>query len=104
MALDTVHVGYLIRLKARPGKDADVAEFLESVLPIVQAEPRTTAFVAFRMGDSEFGIVNAFADDAGRQAHGGGQAGAALSSRAAELFEEPPTVEPIDVVASKLPA
>jgi len=104
MALDTVHVGFLIRLKAQPGKDAAVAEFLESVLPIVDDEPRTTAFVAFRTGDSEYGIVNAFADDAGRQAHGGGQAGAALSARAAELFAEPPTVEPIEVLASKLPA
>jgi quinol monooxygenase YgiN len=98
-----VTVGLLIRLQAKAGKEAEVATFLASVIPVVDQEPATTALLAVRFGPSEFGIVNAFPDEAGRQIHIGGHAGAALSMRAAELFEQPPTIEPIDIIASKLP-
>jgi quinol monooxygenase YgiN len=98
-----VSVGLLIRLQAKPGQEAEVAKFLEEVIPVVEQEPATTALLAVRFGPSEFGIINAFPDEAGRQAHIGGHAGAALSMRAAELFEQPPAIEAIDIIASKLP-
>jgi quinol monooxygenase YgiN len=103
MSDNTVKLGYLIRLQARPGQEAATADFLQSVLPIVEGEPGTTAFFALRLGPSEYGIFNAFPNEASRQAHGGGQAGAALSARAGELFETPPAVQPVDVLVSKLP-
>jgi hypothetical protein len=49
------------------------------------------------------GIFDAFPDDAGRQAHLGGQVAAALMARAPELFAQPPVIEPVDVLAAKLP-
>lgn len=98
-----VTTALLVRLEAKPGKEAEVQRFLEGALPIVQGEPATTARFAFRMGPSTFGIFDAFLDDAGRQAHLGGQVAAALMARAPELLSRSPVIEQIDVLADKLP-
>jgi len=95
-------VGFLIRLQAKPGKEEDVANFLEGVMPLIRDEPATEAFYAIRLGPSEFGIFNAFPDEAGRSAHGSGEAAGALFRRASELFASPPAVQPVDVLAAKL--
>jgi hypothetical protein len=42
-------------------------------------------------------------DDAGRQAHLGGQVAAALMAQAPELLQQPPVIEPVEVLAAKLP-
>ena len=42
-----VTVGLFIRLQARPGKEADVANFLEGVMPLLRDEPATTALISF---------------------------------------------------------
>jgi len=99
----TVTVGLLVRLEAKPGKEAEVARFLEGGLPLVQAEPATTAWFGIRMGPSTFGIFDVFPDDSGRQAHLSGRVAAALMEQAPELFAQPPAIENIDVLASKLP-
>jgi quinol monooxygenase YgiN len=96
-------VGLLVRLVAKPGKEAEVASFLEGGLALVQQEPATIAWFAIRLGPSEFGIFDAFPHDAGRQAHLGGQVAAALMARAPELLAQPPVIEPVDVLAAKLP-
>jgi hypothetical protein len=62
-----VTVGLLVRLVAKPGKEAEVTTFLESGLALVEEEPATIAWLAIRLGPSEFGIFDAFPDDAGRQ-------------------------------------
>jgi hypothetical protein len=46
---------------------------------------------------------SAFPDDQGRQAHLGGQVAAALMAQAPELLAQPPAIEPVDVLAAKLP-
>jgi quinol monooxygenase YgiN len=69
----------------------------------VEKEPATIAWFAVRLGPSEFGIFDAFPDDAGRQAHLGGQVAAALMAQAPELLAPPPVIEPVDVLASELP-
>src|SRR4051812_19477534 len=98
-----VHVALLVRLHAKPGKEAEVAALLEGALPLAQAEARTPVWFALRLGPSVFGIFDAFADDAARQAHLGGQIAAALMERAPHLLAEPPTIEHVDVLAHKLP-
>lgn len=100
---ETVSVALMVRVEARPGKEQDVADFLRGALPVVQGEPATTAWFAIQFSPSTFGIFDAFPDDAGRQAHLAGQVGAALMERSDELFSEPPSIEQIDVLASKLP-
>jgi quinol monooxygenase YgiN len=100
---DTVKVALLVRLEAKPGKEADVESFLRGGLSIVQQEPATTTWFAIRLGPSTFGIFDAFPDEAGRQAHLSGKVAAALKQKAAELFSQPPTIEKVEVLAAKLP-
>lgn len=98
-----VTVALFVRLEAKPGKEADVAEFLRGGLPIVQDEPATVAWFGIQLGPSTFGIFDAFPDDAGRQAHLQGAVAAALGEKGDELFAQPPSIEPCDVLAAKLP-
>ncbi len=97
-----VHVGILAHLHAKPGKEAELAAFLESALPLANQEPNTTVWFALRLGPSTFGIFDAFPDDSGRKAHLAGPIAAALMARAGELLSEPPKIEQVDVLAAKL--
>jgi quinol monooxygenase YgiN len=98
-----VKVALLVRLEAKPGREADVEKFLRGGLPLVQAEPATTAWFGIRLGLSTFGIFDAFPDEAGRNAHLSGRVAAALMENASELLAQPPTIEKVDVLAAKLP-
>ena len=98
-----VKVGLLVRLEAKEGQEDEVASFLESGQALVEDEPDTTAWFAIRMGPSTFGIFDAFADDSGRDAHLNGKVAEALMARADELFSQPPAIEKVDVIATKLP-
>ena len=99
-----VTVALLVRLEAKPGKEEEVESFLNSGLALVQEEPDTTAWFAIRMGQSTFGIFDAFPDDRGRQAHLSGKVAAALMEKAPALLAQPPTIEKVDVLAAKLPS
>ena len=98
-----VRVALFVRLEAKPGKEKEVENFLLSGLPLVQAEPATTAWFGIRLGPSTFGIFDAFPDEAGRQAHLSGRVAAALMAKAGELLARPPSIEKVDVLAAKLP-
>jgi len=98
-----VNVALLVRLEAKPGKEAEVESFLKEGLPIVQGESATIAWFGIRIGPSTFGIFDAFPDEAGRQAHLSGRVAEALMAKASELLAEPPTIEKVDVLAAKLP-
>lgn len=92
-----------VRLEAKPGQEAAVADFLAGALPLANAESGTTAWFALKFGSSTFGVFDAFADEAGRQAHLQGPIAAALMANAAALFNTPPSIEKIDLLAVKLP-
>jgi quinol monooxygenase YgiN len=98
-----VTVALLVRLEARPGKEAEVESFLKSGLAIVEEEPDTAAWFAIRMGPSTFGIFDAFPDESGRAAHLSGRVAAALMAKASDLFSAAPAIEKVDVLAAKLP-
>jgi quinol monooxygenase YgiN len=98
-----ITVGLLVRLEVKPGKEAEVENFLKSGLALVEDEPETTVWFAIRMGQSTFGIFDAFPDDSGRKAHLSGRVAAALMAKAPELLAQPPVIENVDVLAVKLP-
>ena len=98
-----VTVALFVRLEAKPGKVKEVEQFLRNGLPLVQAEPATTAWFGLRLGPLTFGIFDAFPDETGRQAHLSGKVAAALMAKAGELFAKPPSIEKVDVLAAKLP-
>ena len=45
-----VKVALLVKLEAKPGKEADVENFLRGGLAVVQQEPATTAWFALSPG------------------------------------------------------
>ena len=97
-----VTLALLVRLEAKPGKEKEVEALLHGSLPLAQAEPATTAWFGLRLGQSTFGIFDAFPNEAGRQAHLSGQIAAALMAKAPELLAKPPVIESVDVLAAKL--
>ncbi|NWL80648.1 antibiotic biosynthesis monooxygenase [Pseudomonas taiwanensis] len=99
-----VKVALLVRLEAKPGKVAEVEDFLRSGLQRVQEEPDTTAWFALRLGPTTFGIFDAFDNDLGLQAHMAGKVAEELMERADELLSELPQIDRIEVLAAKLPA
>ena len=98
-----VKVALLVRLEAKPGKEAAVEKFLAGALSLANQETTTPVWFALRLGPSTFAIFDAFADDAGRQAHLSGPIASALMANAAELLARAPQIEQVDVLAVKLP-
>ncbi len=98
-----VKVALFVRLEAKPGKGDAVERFLREGLPLVEAEPATTAWFGIRMGPSTFGIFDAFPDEGGRDAHLSGKVAEALMAQAPQLLAQPPSLEKVDVLAAKLP-
>jgi quinol monooxygenase YgiN len=96
-------VGILATLKAKPGKESEVEAFLKSALPLANQEAATVVWFALRLDLSTFGIFDAFADEAGREAHVSGAIAAALMAKWQDLLAEPPKIEKVDVLAAKLP-
>ena len=98
-----VSVGLIVRLEAKPGKEKDVAAFLEQGLQMANEEAATPVWFALRLGPSTFAIFDAFADETGRQAHLNGPIAKALFANASDLLAEPPSVEKTEVLGAKLP-
>jgi quinol monooxygenase YgiN len=97
-----VKVALWVRLEAKARKEADVEGFLRGGLPLVQAEPATTAWFGLRLDPSTFGMFDAFPDEAGCHAHLSGRVAAALMEKATDLLAQPPMFEKVDVLAVKL--
>jgi quinol monooxygenase YgiN len=101
--LSMVNLGLLVRLHAKPGKESDVENLLREGLLMVQDEPSTIAWFAFRIDALTFGVFDGFPNEAGRQEHLSGKLATFLMQKSSELFSSPPTIEKIDVIAAKLP-
>ncbi|MFY9954072.1 putative quinol monooxygenase [Bradyrhizobium sp.] len=96
-------VALYVPLEAKPGKEKEVADFLKSALPLVNAEGGTITWFAIQQGPSSFAIFDTFDDEAGRNAHLNGKVAAALMAKAGELLAKPPTIHKMDILADKLP-
>lgn len=97
-----VTTALFVRLEAKPGKEAEVEDFLRGGLAVVMEEPATIAWFAIRLGPSTFGIFDAFPDEAGRQAHLSGRVAAALMAKSSELLTQPPIIEKVEVLEAKI--
>jgi quinol monooxygenase YgiN len=94
-------LGVLALLEAKPGKGDELGKFLEGGRDLAVAEPGTVTWYAFKISDTQYGIFDTFDDDAGRQAHLGGQIPSALSQVADTLLATAPDIRTVDVVAVK---
>jgi quinol monooxygenase YgiN len=96
-------LGLFARLDAKPGKEAEVAAFLNQGLQLANQEKTTPVWFALRLGPSTFAIFDAFRDEAGRQAHLNGPIAQALMANASTLLASPPSIERVEVLGAKLP-
>ena len=94
-------VALFARLEAKPGKENDVAKFLEAGLAMARQETTTPLWFALRLGPTTFGVFDAFADENGRQAHLNGPIAKALMAKAPELFVGAPSIQPLEVLGAK---
>ena len=92
-----------VRLEAKPGKEKELAHFLQQGLDLARQEGTTPVWFALQLGPSSFGIFDAFSDEAGRQAHLNGPIAQALGANAPNLLARAPSIERIDVLGTKLP-
>jgi hypothetical protein len=98
----TVTVGVLATFDVTPGADERVAAFFAEGLPLVERQPGSTVWFAFRTSDTSYGAFAAFANDADRQAllsAGGPQ----LAQKYHDLFTSRPTFVQVDVLEARLP-
>ncbi len=96
-----VKYALLARVEAKPGKEADVEQFLKSALPLAQEEAGTVSWYALKLGPSTFGIFDTFNDEKGREAHLAGKIAAALMQHAGDLLSSQPQIEKVELLAVK---
>ena len=97
-------VSLYVELKAKLGKEDEVASFLASAKSLVDAEPGTVTWFAVRFDQSTFAIFDAFDDEAGRDAHLAGKVAEALMANADALLAVAPEIRKANVLADKLPS
>jgi len=96
-------LGLFVRLEAKPGKEDDVAAFLEQGLQMANQETTTPLWFALRLGPSTFAVFDAFHNESGRQAHLNGPIAKALLEQAApNLLAVPPSIERTEILGTKL--
>lgn len=97
-----IKVAILATLKAKPGKEKVVQDFLTDAIELANQEVCTPVWFAIKINANTFGIFDAFNNENDREAHLAGPIAAALMSNAAELLSEPPSIEKVDVLAAKI--
>jgi len=92
-----------VPLEAKPGKENEVADFLQSAVPLVEAEPGTITWYAIQEGPSSFAIFDTFDDEAGRDAHLNGEVAAGLMEKIVEgdMFAKTPEIHKLNIIAVK---
>ncbi len=90
-----------VRLKPKPGKEAEIEAFLKQGAVMAKQEPGTVAWYAIKEDDDAYSVFDTFEDEAGREAHLHGEIAKALMAQADELFSEPPHISKITLLAEK---
>ena len=88
------------QLRARPGKETAVEEFLVSARALVLLEIGTITWYAVKFDSSLYGIFDTFPNQENRDAHLNGQTAELLFAKAEELFAEPPVIQMLDILAT----
>lgn len=96
-------VAFVARLVAKSETADEVATFLASAVELANDEAGTIVWFALRSDATTFWIVDAFASEAGRQAHLEGPIAAALMANADRLLAEAPQILPAEILAAKVP-
>jgi hypothetical protein len=92
--------GLLFRLTATGSTEDDVARALEDGPPVGLADLPLTAWYAVRFDMTRFGVLVAFRDRDGQEAHVGDRVASWLRDDLAPLLGAPPEVEGFDVLTA----
>ena len=95
------NLGLLVTVKARQGKENDVAQFLSSAVALANQEDKTLTWYAFQVDAETFGVFDTFENESGREAHLSGEIAKALMANAAVLLSEAPKIEKINILGAK---
>lgn len=93
--------GVLALVEAKPGKEQEVWDFLNGGRQIVDAEPGTRTWYAFRVSENSFGIFDTFDTEEDRQAHLNGTIPAALAEHGPAMLSKDPDIKLIELIAVK---
>jgi len=99
----TLSVSFVVKLIAKQETADEVAGFLASALALANDEAGTIVWFALRTDETTFWVVDAFPDEAARQAHLSGRIAEALMANAERLLALPPEILQADVLAAKVP-
>src|SRR5512138_447035 len=97
------NVALWVQLEARKGKEAEVETLLRESLSVATRETETLSWYALKLGPTSYGIFDTFQTDKDREAHLAGEIAKSLQEKASNLFSKQPTIERMDILASKLP-
>jgi quinol monooxygenase YgiN len=90
-----------VPLKPKPGKEAELKEFLKQGAAMAAQEPGTVTWYAIEEDDGRYAIFDTFEDEAGREAHLTGPIAKALMAKAEELLDGPVQIHKLGVLATK---
>ncbi len=95
-------VGVVAHFEALPGTDAEIRQFFADGLQIVEQQPASTRWFAFRVGPTTYGAFATFASEEDRAAllAAGGPRSVVTNAR---LFAEPPKFELVDMIDERCP-
>ena len=90
-----------VMLKAKPGKESEIEAFLAQGAQMAGSESGTVTWYGVKMGPGVYGVFDTFQDEAGRDAHMGGEIAKALMAKAPELFANDLRIEQMEILAAK---
>ncbi|SDS60380.1 Quinol monooxygenase YgiN [Gillisia sp. Hel1_33_143] len=93
-------LGLLATLKAKPGKEMEVSNFIKEAVNLARKEEKTITWYSFKIDESTFGIFDTFETEAGREAHLNGAIANALKEKSSELLEEEPDIKKIEILSA----
>lgn len=81
-------IANFITLKAKPGKEQELQNFLAGgAAAVTNTEPQTICWFSVKIDHNTFAILDLFKNQAGQDAHLNGQVAASLKEKAADLIE-----------------
>lgn len=93
-------LGLLVTLKAKPGKEMEVSNFIKEAVNLARKEEKTISWYSFKIDESTFGLFDTFEAESGREAHLNGPIASALMEKASDLLSEDPDIKKIDILSA----
>jgi hypothetical protein len=91
----------LLTFKAQAAHELQALQFLRDAQPLVEEEPDTTAWFAFRLDNGDFGVFDTFPDNGARFRHLIGHVPRELARHAFSLLGGVPDLSMLDIIYEK---